>query len=66
MRNLCVWVLLVHVLTVCLNYYKSRGLFGSCALLGDERWAGDYGVEADFWSDGETKMAFVPIADIQV
>ena len=54
------------MLAVLLHYYMSRGLFGSCALLGDERWAGDYGVEADFWSDGETKMAFVPIADIQV
>lgn len=33
--------------------------------MGDERWAGAYGIEADFWADGDCKVVYIPISEIK-
>jgi hypothetical protein len=43
-----------------------RGQIGANALVGDERWGGAYGIEADFWADGDCKVVHVPISEIKV
>ena len=34
--------------------------------MGDERWGGAYGIEADFWADGDCKVVHVLISEIKV
>jgi hypothetical protein len=33
-----------------------RGTIGANSILGDKRWAGDYGIEADFWAHDNCRV----------
>ena len=39
-----------------LNDPLGRGTIGANTILGDKRWAGDYGIDADFWAQENCKV----------
>ncbi len=43
-----------------------RDSIGSSAIVGDPRWAGAYGVEADFIARGHCAVEYIKIQDIEV
>lgn len=43
-----------------------RDSIGSSAVIGDERWAGAYGVEADFIALTHCSVEFIPTESINV
>jgi hypothetical protein len=43
-----------------------RDSIGSSAIVGDPRWAGAYGVEADFIARGHCAVEYIKIKDIEV
>ena len=43
----------------------SRDVFGDTAILGDRRWAGAYGVDADFVAGEHCSIARIPTRHIQ-
>ena len=43
-----------------------RASFGSSCIVEDQRWAGTYGVDADFVALSNCSIEFVPIAAINV
>ena len=52
----------MHRLAVCLFLAyvhvepTDRGTIGANTILGDKRWAGDYGIDADFWAHDNCKV----------
>jgi hypothetical protein len=47
---------------VCLG----RDSIGSSSIVGDMRWAGSFGVDADFIAHGHCSVEFIKIKDIEV
>jgi hypothetical protein len=44
----------------------SRDSIGSSSIVGDKRWAGAFGVDADFIARGHCSVEFIKIEDIEV
>ncbi len=47
-------------------FYYSRDSIGSSSIVGDKRWAGTFGVDADFIARGHCSVEFIKIEDIEV
>ena len=43
-----------------------RDVVGDCARVGDERWAGSYGVEADFVARDNCSVMWADLHDVEV
>ncbi len=43
-----------------------RDSIGSSSIIGDKRWAGCFGVDADFVARGHCSVEFIKIEDIKV
>lgn len=46
--------------------FFSRDSIGSSCIVGDKRWAGTFGVDADFIARGHCSVEFIKIEDIEV
>ncbi len=44
----------------------SRDHLGDCVVIGDERWAGSYGMDADFVAQDHSSVLFIKTRDIKV
>jgi hypothetical protein len=53
-------------ITESANEYHHRDTIGDSAIIGDDRWAGTFGVEADFVATTHCSVAFISTQDIQV
>ena len=56
----------VHILHVLLLLAYGRDPVGDCAVAGDLRWAGMFGVNVDFVARSHCSVALITIEDIQV
>jgi hypothetical protein len=43
-----------------------RGTIGANSVLGDKRWAGTYGVDADYWAEDNCRVLYILTSDILV
>jgi hypothetical protein len=48
-----------------LNEASDRGTIGANTILGDRRWAGDHGIDADFWAHSNCKVIAVGISYLE-
>ena len=51
---------------ISLIFVLQRDVFGDTSILGDPRWAGSYGIEADFIAGEQCSIGRISTADIQV
>jgi hypothetical protein len=43
-----------------------RATIGANSMLGDKRWAGTYGVDADYWAEDNCRVLYILTSDILV